>query len=476
MTNRGLMPDTHELCIIQHGDDFEWAVVSDDGYIYPTCVQSGDSLKETTTLVPNSEGGVTPTNLGRQANQLQNQRVFSRNNYMAIDCPPVQSYCSTSAINSWWGDQVESQVTAQTGSLDALADNWRDNVCLGDDLAVRYITDEGIINTCTGYDYTDTASVKSTTCAGRNTWECGFKTFNSLALPVNLSPAYPVNMFRAIARALTAEDYTYPECSFNNRNYCESESNEQRVQPRYTDTSNCVTDRDHPHYDNSINSVLASIRNKHAGTDYDLCYMEDSDGYLYYTIFVEGVGYPTCVQGPATTENCQRDKYYCVEEERRNWPNTVANRLLAGQVFGADTRNNHMHNACPTLQSICQANIPGESGLTSFEQESLQPAELEGQFDNNICIGQDGGIRVVTEEGVKPTCVGFSWDTDLMGAGSEQLKPCPAERNFMCGSLQLASGEKTYGWLSAQRGLVHTALLQEDYLHPECPYDECQDC
>jgi len=470
MTNRGLLdPASQQLCIIQHGSDYEWAVVSDDGYIYPTCVQSGDSTTETTTLVPNAAGGLA-TNLNRQANQLTDQAVFSRNNYMAIDCPSVQSYCSTSIINTWWLEQVESQVQQQTGSAwsETLASNWRDNVCIGDDKAVRYITDEGIINTCSGYDFTTNELVKSTTCAGRNTWECGFKTFNPF---VSFSPAFPVNQFRAIARALASEDYTYPECSFNNRNYCVAEVTEQRVQPRYSDKSNCVTDTSHTYYDNSIGSVLSRIQSKHTSSTYDLCYMEDSDGYLYYTIFVDGVGYPTCVQAPATVETCQTDKYYCVEEARNNWPNTVANRLLAGLVYGDDTRKNHMHAECPTLQSICQS-----GGLSAFEQDSLQPEELRGQFDNNICVGTDGGLRVVTEDGIQPTCVGYSWDTALMGSGNEQLKACPSERNFMCGSLQRPSGEKTYGWLSAQTGLIHTALRQSDYLHPECPYVDCREC
>lgn len=485
MISKGLLDsNVHELCIIDHGaDDYEWAVIH-NGYIYPTCVQSGWPAKSTSTMVPNTDSG--GTNPNKQANQLEAQFVFSRNNFMATDCPVVQSYCSTSNVNDWWLGELEqaietqntgkpSDVTASqwaalqiTGDLEG---NWKDNICMGDDSAVRYISDEGIVNTCTGYVLSTALDsnevVRATSCAGYNAWECGFANYDY----TTTSPAFPVNQFLAIAQALTETDYTYAQCSFNDRNYCASEEKEQRTQPRYTDTSNCVTDTSHPHYDASIGPVLTKIREKHPGTTYDLCYMEDAEGFLYYTIFVDGIGYPTCVQGPATAANCQTDKYYCVEEQRRNWPNAVANRLLSGLVFGTNTRKNHMHFQCPTLQSICQAN-----GLSSFEELEFQPDESSGDFDNNLCIGEDGAVRVVTADGVQPTCIGYSWDTAGMGAGNEQDKLCPAERNFICGSLQLVSGEKTYGWFEAQKGLIQTALRQSNYRHPHCPYNECQEC
>lgn len=242
----------------------------------------------------------------------------------------------------------------------------------------------------------------------------------------------------------------------------------------------CV-DSSHEQYDNSIGSVLSRIISKSEEegvfADYDLCYIEDDDGDLEYLLFVDGVGFPTCVSGPMDV--CPTDKLWCVEAERKNWPNTVANRLLSGLVFGASTRNNHMHRECPRILDIC---LPGKDlqsvhGGLNFDQElDLQPDHLQGVFTNNICVGRNGGVRVVTADGFQPTCVGFKWDTDAMGAGNEQKFPCPSDRNFMCGSLQSVEGVKQFGWYAVQKGLVHHALIQHDRIHPECPYTACREC
>lgn len=466
------MNDDEAICIIQHGgDDYEWAVVH-DGYIYPTCVQSGSVNKNTTTLVANAAEGST-TNLNRQANILEFERVFGRRNYMANSCPPVQSLCSTELITTWWIDEVQNYVNSLEVTLE---EDWSTNICLGEDGAVRVITQTEIVNTCSGYLYRDgmtTDDVAATYCDGYNTWECGFKTFAPFE---NHGPGYPVNQFRAIARAITQDDLTLPECSLNNKNYCEVETKEQRVQARYSDLSNCA-DTSHPHYDASLPSVLERIRAKDTttGSTYDLCYMADEDDDLQYVLFVDGVGYQTCVSAP--TQNCPTDKFWCVEAERSNWPNTVANRLRDGKVYGAEVRANHMHWECPQILDIC---LPGGSsplgGLSNFEASDLQPPEMAGQFDNNLCVGANGGVRVVTADGILPTCSGYTWNTALMGSGSEQREVCPAERNFMCGSLQEPTGEKTVGWLTAQTEIVRTALRQSDYLHPHCPYLECREC
>lgn len=482
LVNRGLIDTaTQELCIIQHGDTYEWAIVS-GGFIYPTCVQSGAVNAATLTLVLNAEGGQT-TNLNRQANQLQNQRVFERNNYMAFDCPPVQSYCSisqdgTDVITNWFISQVEIQVATYGGSLE---ENWGANVCIGDDKAIRYITASEIVNTCTGFTYDENIVVQDQHCT-YNSWECGFKTFSPFEYQ---SPSFPVNLFRTISQALMQPDYTYPQCSFKDGNYCQIERLEQRVQPRYTDKTLCV-DSSHPQYDNSIASVLTriNVKDTRTGDDkpvYDLCYMEDNEGDLQYVLFVDGIGYPTCVSSPR--DICPTDKLWCVEAARKNWPNTVASRLLDGRVYGsADQvgRHNHQHWECPTILDICLpgtgSTIPG--GLTNFQKTDIQPGGVSDPvlFEDNVCVGAMGGIRVVTSQGIQPTCVGFSWDTAGMGSGQEQNKMCPATRNFMCGSLQKSTGEKVFGWLTPQTRLVRFALSQPDFKHPDCPYDACRDC
>ena len=129
----------------------------------------------------------------------------------------------------------------------------------------------------------------------------------------------------------------------------------QRTYTLAEKSTDCV-DSSHEQYDSSIDSVLARI----VATDttdpnykphYDLCYFEDSDGDLEYLLWVDDVGYPTCMSAP--TETCPTHKQVCVEAERRNWPNTVANRLLEGRIYGANTRANHMHHSCPRILDIC---------------------------------------------------------------------------------------------------------------------------
>merc|ERR550517_323349 len=199
-----------------------------------------------------------------------------------------------------------------------------------------------------------------------------------------------------------------------------------------------------------------------------MCFVEDTDGDLQYVVFVDGIGYPTCVAALLSSNpDCPSDKYLCMPN---NWPNPAANYFLAGQVYGEFVRNNHQHNRCPTIQDICiPTRDPG--GLTNFHERDLQPLDMAGQFDNNICVGVAGGVRVVTSEGFQPTCVGFRWNE----AGDAQMELCQTERNFFCGSLQDSLGRQTVGWYGAQVELVRNALRQEDYRMPECPYN-CREC
>jgi len=458
--NKGQITYAPEVCIVTNGEHYEWAVVVAED-IYPTCIQAGpfsDPVNHIpATLVLNRDSATDITNYGKQVNILIGQGVLERNNYMAKDCPIIQDYCS---FDPWWIGDVQELVTSQ--NIGQLEDNWEHNVCIGTDRAVRYITDDGIINTCTGYNYTEADGI--TSCEGANNWECGFYIYGT-----NQSLGFPIRQHRAIARALVQQDHTYPECSFKNRNYCNTV--EQTQQPRYR-LEDCVTNT-HSNYHNSIIDLRRRIQNYNP--DYDICYMADDKDILYYTIFVDGIGYPTCVQGPRDAEQCESDKYYCLTGESRYWPNTIKNRLLEGLVYGDNSRNNHMHIECPTLQYICQKPA-GPNKLTAWQQNNLQPdVGVSGQFDNNLCLGRDGGLRVVTSQGVQPTCVGFHWDTSKTDDENRNT-PCPAQRNFMCGTAILEDGRKTYGWESAQAKMIRYALSQPDFRHPQCPYDQCQDC
>eukprot|EP00493_Phyllostaurus_siculus_P007382 UN07461 len=95
--------------------------------------------------------------------------------------------------------------------------------------------EDAIINTCTGWTFEDDFSTETSRAAicskDYNMWECGFKSFEPSE---NTSPAFAVNQFRAIARALVQTDFTLPECTFNENRYCEAEIKEQRVQRTYT--------------------------------------------------------------------------------------------------------------------------------------------------------------------------------------------------------------------------------------------------
>jgi len=438
----------------------------------------------------------------KQSNILQFSYLFDRNNYIAPACPWIQSYCDISEVNSWWLGQVRLNVENTFGGT--WEDDWDDNLCIGEDDAVRYVTATGFVNTCTGYKGAFTAEVtKLDTCGSQAMWQCGFKTFSPYT---DLSPGFPVNQFRSIARAMMQDDNLLPECSFANNNFCNADFPEQDAQPRYSidDKDTICAPKDHSQYHASIDSVKAQIINKQnaAGDEreFDLCYLEDQDGDLEYLLFVDRIGYPTCVSAPMSTADCPKDKFFCVEEERNTWPGTIYNRMKGGLIISNDLdklmRKNHQHYECPSIMDICLPGHPSAlGGLTSAEQKSFIPAELgnvngiqtaeaiawfEERFENNICVGRDSAIRFVTPQGIQSTCVGYSWDTVGMGAGTEQEKLCPTTRNFMCGSLQI-NGRSAYGWLAAQTGLVQQALRQADSsglgaVHPSCPYTQCREC
>jgi hypothetical protein len=500
LVDRGYLDADQDICMIASGtDDVEWAII-DGGYIYPTCVQAGNLAKTTTTLIPNTDDGSMSPN--KQSNLLQFSDVFVRNNYIAPACPWIQPICAITQVNSWWLGNVQSNVVAYGGTWD---DKWEDNLCIGEDDVVRYVTATGFVNTCTGFNYEE-GKEKETQCGSQPLWQCGFKTYSPYT---NLSPGFPVNQFRSIARAMIQEDKLLPECSFANNNFCNADFPEQDEQPRYRieDKDTICASEDHPQYHATINSVRSQIISKQNAVgdprEFDLCYLEDQDGDLEYLLFVDGVGYPTCVSAPMTEADCPTDKFYCVEEQRNTWPGTIYNRMRSGFIISDDLetlmRKNHQHYECPSIRDICLPGHPSTldlGGLSSSQQKSFIPSELgnvNGQqtddavawfnerFANNICVGRDSAIRFVTPQGIQSTCVGYLWDTENM-PGEEQLKPCPTSRNFMCGSLQIGTdGRSTYGWLSAQTGLVQEALRQTDAnglgaVHPQCPYTQCREC
>jgi len=503
LVDRGYLNPAHDICMIQHGtDDLEWAIIADE-YIYPTCVQADIQPKATTTLIPNTDSA--STNPNKQSNILQASDLWDRNNYMAPECPWIQPMCGVTDVNDWWKNQVKAKVEEYGGEWN---DKLAENICIGEDKAVRVVTQTGFVNTCTGYDYTDGAPTAE--CSSQALWACGFKTFKPYT---SLTPGFPVNQFRSIARALVQEDFLLPECSFANNNFCNANYTEQKEQPRYRIEDKaviCMTDTNHEQYHVSINSLKDQIikkqnTNAEDPRQFDLCYLEDQDGDLQYLLFVDGIGYPTCVSAPMSEADCPTDKFYCVEEQRNTWPGTIYQRFKSGLIISDDLtklteRRNHQHYECPTILDICLPGHPSSiGGLRSAEQMSFVPFEplyesdgktltvealdyFEQNIANNVCVGRDSAIRFVTAQGIQSTCVGYSWDTALMGAGEEQLKACPTSRNFMCGSLQInTDGRSAYGWLAAQQGLVQEALRQADKdgnnaVHPKCPYTQCREC
>merc|ERR1719493_22260 len=438
----------------------------------------------------------------KQSNVLQFSGLFERDNYIAKACPSIQSYCGISEVTSWWLGQVRLNVESFGGEWD---DDWEGNLCIGEDNVVRYVTATGFVNTCTGYDYVE-GKEKETFCGSQPLWQCGFKTY---APYTDLSPGFPINQFRSIALAMIQEDKLLPECSFANNNFCNADFPEQDAQPRYSidDKDTICAPTDHSQYHASIDSVKSQIINKqNAAGDtraFDLCYLEDQDGDLEYLLFVDGIGYPTCISAPLSEEDCPTDKFICIEAPFHKWAGSIINRFGTGLIISNDPdappmRKNHQHYECPSIRDICLPGYPSTSnigGLTSAEQKSFIPSEqgnvggvqtpealtwFAETFENNICIGRDSAIRVVTPQGIQSTCVGYSWDESLTVPPQEN--PCPTSRNFMCGSLQIKSdGQAAYGWLSAQVGLVQEALRQanddgEGAVHPQCPYTQCREC
>merc|ERR1719493_126987 len=217
----------------------------------------------------------------KQSNVLQFSGLFERDNYIAKACPSIQSYCGISEVTSWWLGQVRLNVESFGGEW---VDDWEDNLCIGEDNVVRYVTATGFVNTCTGFKYVE-GEEKTTFCGSQALWTCGFKTYSPYT---DLSPGFPINQFRSIARALVSPDTLLPECSFANNNFCNADFPEQNEQRRYT-TADCMTDTSHSQYHASVNSVKNQIVTKQAAAgdtrEFDLCYLEDQDGDLEYLLF-----------------------------------------------------------------------------------------------------------------------------------------------------------------------------------------------
>lgn len=435
------------------------------GKLYPTCINAG-SVTSSDLLSANNY------NPGSVWNKFVEQDVLKRNNWMAKGCPGIQTICAangpTSGFNDWSLDLIQSSLA----SLGVTPTYWRENICLGDDNVVRYITASGIVNTCTGYEYVDNASVRdgSTNCEGVTDYDCGNAVSSNITK--TLIPGYPGQQFPSIARAIASGEHVLPECSMNNNNFC-GEASVVEVPHVTYGADSCITEG--TYYSawelGQLNSDtrLGGFTTLFGRNGLSVCIIEHSSAFVY-GIIDDGVVYPTCMGSWLYCDNVGSSGNANIASCPSN---LNINNIWTILQFYVLSRANYMHFECPSITNACN-----HDGLTSYQKSKFSEGVTQATYTTddiwkyNLCIGTDNTVRVATREfGIVNTCVGFKWD----GTASNPSKAsaCPAKRRHLCGTTLGENFEKVYGWPASQYWLVQNALGQSDFKHPHCPYQSC---
>jgi len=184
-----------------------------------------------------------------------------------------------------------------------------------------------------------------------------------------------------------------------------------------------------------------------------LCIIYNEDGVYEWGAIDGGVAYRTCVQASGTsTTTCDADL------QCNGGGDVVGSAGSQSWPLSEIVRANYQHHDCPTIQNTCAK----ESNwwYNELEKRSIQTHEF---LSNNVCVGQDNHVRVVTKTGVANTCVGYNYVDD------DPYVVCPVDRSFICGT-GVYEQNPVYGWPARQFELIAAAIDDgPGHVHLHCP-------
>lgn len=205
-----------------------------------------------------------------------------------------------------------------------------------------------------------------------------------------------------------------------------------------------------------VGSVSDRLAGKPTNSDWDLCMITNDDGTLEWGVKDSGAVYRTCVQASADPAEACNGNLVCGTD-------VVGNSNGQSWTISYVTRDNYMHQDCPSIQSQCAVQSNWWYGV--LEGASTLSSDF---IRGNVCLGEDKMVRVVTKDGLVDTCVGYQYEQ-----GRVAELTCPTDRDYICGTL-VQDGMTVFGWPTAQAALIATALESENHVHPQCgPFLTC---
>lgn len=196
-----------------------------------------------------------------------------------------------------------------------------------------------------------------------------------------------------------------------------------------------------------------------AGWD-DSWTMCQADGQ--YVVQVDGVNYPTCVAYGAPNEACTDSNLICPEH-----PNNPGVFGYAGNqrnaLAPAVSRADFGHPMCPTascktLDTVANSGTYWSNLLLNNPYDGWSVTQAQA---DSVCV-EDNAVMVVTREGKRSTCVGWS----MLAADV-----CNSQK-YLCAG-HSGEGEFTFGWPGQIMRTLAVAVNSDNGMHPQCPLMIC---
>lgn len=210
-----------------------------------------------------------------------------------------------------------------------------------------------------------------------------------------------------------------------------------------------------------INANVIAALGLDSGNELWVC-----DGEWYVQVVNTDMWYPTCIYyGDGDVAGaCDSSMYVCAGNDVIGSRGEM-NAVLRGQASldsicydaGFGVRADFMNKDCPRIMETC-------SYFGNYFMGVLEGAGVDTETACSLCVpeimgNKIGAVKMVTMDGYKNTCVGYS---------DESLTECPvsSEDDYVCSGAR--AGMQIFGWPTSQAGAVRIALDQLDGVHPQC--------